>query len=105
MTKKNTTSKNGNERYVVVRSVNAGCFAGVLVSRNGDSVVLKDSRRLWYWAGASSLSQLAMDGTSKPQQCKFPCAVASHEILGVCEILDVTVAGRASIEGVPVWRS
>lgn len=100
-TKKETTTG----RYVIIRSAQAGCFAGELISRNGDTVVLKDSRRLWYWAGAASLSQLAVHGTSNPRGCKFPAAVPTHEILGVIEIIDATPSGRASIEGVPEWRS
>lgn len=44
-------------RYVIVRTYSAGVFAGNLVSRNGREVVLSDARRLWYWAGAASLSQ------------------------------------------------
>ena len=91
--------------YVIVRSLNAGCFAGELVGRDQNTVILQSSRRLWYWAGAASLSQLAMEGTSKPNECKFPPAVTRHEILGVCEILSVTDKARISIEGTPVWRS
>lgn len=94
-----------NGRYVIIRSRDAGCFAGELVSRNGDSVILKNSRRLWYWAGAASLSELAVSGTSNPKQCKFPEAIQNHEILGVIEIIDATSVGRASIEAVPVWRA
>ncbi len=94
-----------NGKYVIIRAKDAGCFAGELSERNGDTVILHNSRRLWYWAGASSLSQLAVEGTSKPKDCKFPVAVPNHEILGVIEILDVTPAARKSIEEVPVWRS
>jgi hypothetical protein len=94
-----------DNKYVIVRSEKAGCFAGELVSKDGDSVVLQSARRLWYWAGAASLSQLAMEGTSRPKECKFPPAVTREEILGVCEILDVTKGARISIEGTPVWRA
>lgn len=96
-------SKNG--RYVIIRAKEAGCFAGELADRYGDTVTLHNSRRLWYWAGAASLSQLAVSGTSKPDLCKFPDPVATHEVLGVIEILDVTPAARKSIEAVPIWRS
>lgn len=92
-------------KYVIIRARDAGCFAGELAERNGDTVILHNSRRLWYWAGASSLSQLAVAGTSKPKDCKFPVAVPVHEVLGVIEILDATPAARKSIEDVPVWRS
>lgn len=94
------------ERYVIIRSTNAGCFAGVLLTRNSEtSVTIARSRRLWYWSGAASLSQLAQEGTSKPKECKFPPHVDQQEIIGVIEILEVTEAARISIEGVPVWRN
>ena len=39
-------------KYVIVRSRDAGVLAGILVSKNGDEVKLKDARRIWYWSGA-----------------------------------------------------
>ena len=91
-------------KYVIVRTYSAGVFAGELESRNGQEVVLRNARRIWYWKGAASLSQLAMEGTSDPQGCKFPCEVDRVELLQAIEILDVTDAARAGIKGVPVWR-
>ncbi len=92
-----------DNRYVIVRTYSAGVFAGDLESKNGKEVVLRNARRLWYWAGANSLSQLAMEGVKKPQECKFPCAVDRIELTEAIEILDVTPEGRKSIEEVPPW--
>ena len=93
----------GDERYIIVRTYSAGVFAGVLESRVGQEVVLTNVRRLWYWAGAASLSELAVRGTSKPEQCKFPVAAPREELLQAIEILDVTPGARASIDAVPIW--
>lgn len=93
-----------NKKYMIVRTYSAGVFAGELESRNGQEVVMRNARRLWYWAGAASLSQLAMKGTNKPNDCKFPCSVDRVELLQAIEILDVTDAARKSIEEVPVWK-
>jgi hypothetical protein len=90
-------------KYVIVRTYSAGVFAGFLQSRSGKEVVLTNARRLWYWKGAASLSQLAMSGTSNPAGCKFPVAVNRVELLEAIEILDCTDAARQSIESVPVW--
>ena len=90
-------------KYVIVRTYSAGVFAGKLESRNGREVVLRNARRLWYWSGAASLSQLAMEGVKKPLECKFPCEVDRVELLEVIEILDCTETARISIAGVPVW--
>ena len=90
-------------KYVIVRTYSAGVFAGYLESRNGQEVVLKNARRLWYWSGANSLSDLAVNGVSKPEDCKFPCEVDRVELLQTIEILDVTEKAQKSIASVPVW--
>lgn len=94
-------------KYSIVRTYSAGVFLAKVVSRSkdGTQAKLKDSRRLWYWSGAASLSQLAVDGTSKPEQCKFPVAVAEQEVTGVIEIIPVTAKAKASIDGVKLWQA
>ena len=67
-------------------------------------VVLLNARRLWNWKGAASLSQLAMEGVTCPNECKFPCEVARVELLQAIEILDVTDAARENIARVPTWK-
>jgi len=91
------------QKYVIVRTYSAGVFAGYIESRNGQEVVMRNARRIWYWSGASSLSQLAEEGTKDPDNCKFPCEVDRVELLQVIEILDVTARAEVSIKGVKVW--
>jgi hypothetical protein len=90
--------------YYIVRTYSAGVFCGFIESRNGREVVMTNARRLWYWSGAASLSQLAVDGTSDPKNCKFPVAVPRVVLTEAIEILDVTEKAKASIEAVPVWQ-
>lgn len=90
--------------YKIVRTYSAGVFAGEIESRNGQEVVMKNARRLWYWDGAASLSQLAMEGVKKPKNCKFPCEVERVELLQVIEILDVTDEAMKNIKEVPIWK-
>ena len=90
--------------YVIARTKSAGVFAGYLKTRSGDEVVLVNARRIWYWDGAATLSQLSIDGTSKPGNCKFPEAVDKVLLLGVIEILYPTAKSQKSIEGVPIWK-
>ena len=91
--------------YVIIRTRSAGVFAGELFAKDGSEVTLKNARRLWYWSGAASLSQLAMEGVKNPGQCKFPCAVTEITLQEAIEIIPATTAARASIDGVPVWKS
>ena len=90
-------------KYVIVRTYSAGVFAGVLQSRDGKEVILHQARRLWYWDGAASLSQLAMEGVKAPQNCKFPVAVDQIVLTEAIEIIDATEVARKSIEGVKIW--
>lgn len=94
---------NQGMKYVIVRTYSAGVFAGFLKSRDGREVVLLDARRLWSWEGAASLSELAMKGTSNPDECKFPCTVDRVELLEVIEILDCSEKAKKSIDGVKEW--
>jgi len=91
--------------YVIVRSAEAGVFFGELGERNGTTVLMYSSRRLWYWSGAASLSELSVKGVKNPSDCKFPITVEDHEIFNVCEILQVTEEARKSINSVPVWSA
>jgi len=90
-------------KYVIVRTYSAGVFAGFLFRENGKEVVLKNSRRLWYWKGAASLSQLAVDGVSKPEECKFPIEMPENTLKEVIEIIPITEKAKKSIESVPIW--
>lgn len=92
-------------KYVIVRTYSAGVFAGYLHSREGKEVTLINARRLWMWEGAASLSQLAMEGTSKPDKCKFPCEVSSIILTEAIEIIDCTEKAKASIASVPIWSA
>lgn len=89
--------------YCMVRTYSAGVFAGYVESRDGKEAVLRNARRIWRWAGAASLSQLATDGTSKPNECKFPVAVDKVTLTEVIEIIPITSRAKESVEGVPVW--
>lgn len=89
--------------YKIVRTYSAGVFAGYIESRNGKEVIMRDVRRIWYWDGANSLSELATIGTCKPENCKFAIPVDKILVTEAIEILDVTPQAEKSIKGVKEW--
>lgn len=91
------------QQYVIIRTYSAGCFAGFLAVRVGKEVLLSQARRLWYWDGAATLSELAVNGTRKPKTCKFPVAVPEIILTEAIEIIPCSAAAQASIEAVPAW--
>ena len=92
-------------KHVLVRTNSAGVFAGVLKSRKGSEVILKNARRIYYWTGAATLSQLSQDGTSSPEKCKFPAAVPEVVLLGVIEIIPMSKKAVDSIASVKIWSN
>lgn len=92
------------DNYKIVRTFSAGVFAGEVIHHEGKEVTMINARRLWFWSGAASLSQLAMEGVKNPDRCKFPTEVTKVILTEVIEILDCTEKARLSIATVPIWE-
>lgn len=96
-------------KKVIIRSDRAGVFFGTLaeVEPCGDkyTVQLTQCRRLWFWSGAASLSQMAVEGVKKPGRCKFTMTVDSLVIMGVIEVLPCTENAIANLTTVSTWRN
>ena len=90
-------------KKVLIRGDRSGVFFGTLAAKDGQEVKLEKCRRLWYWDGAASISQLAVDGTTTPSNCKFTVTVDEIEILDAIEIIPCTDKAIESIESVGVW--
>lgn len=90
--------------YCIVRTYSAGVFAGYISKREGKEVELVKSRRIWYWEGANSLSELAMSGTANPNKCKFAIETEKTVVTEAIEIINCTEKARKSIQGVAEWK-
>lgn len=93
-----------NEKYYIVRGDRSGVFAGNIKERNGKEVLMTNVRRLWYWDGANSISQLAQEGTVNPRDCKFSVSVDELLVLDAIEIDTCTKQAEKSIKGVREWK-
>jgi len=90
-------------KYCIVRTYSAGVFAGYLKSREGKEGVVLNARRLHYWDGAASLSQLSQEGVTKPEKCRFPCEMPEVELSEIIEVIPCTEAARLNIAAVKIW--
>ena len=89
-----------NHAYVLIRSQNAGVHMGQLYERVGNVVTLVDARRIWYWKGAFTLSEMSQKGVANPDECKFSIAIPTITIFGVIEILPLSNNAKQSLYGV-----
>lgn len=98
-----------DDNMAIIRTASAGVFFGQKISGieklEKGIVELKNARRLWYWSGAASLSQLAVDGTSKPNDCKFPVAVHKILLTNVIEVIPCTEQAIKSLNSVKIWKA
>ena len=104
MTDKKDYTINREKPWYIIRCDQAGVFFAHVEERRGDEADLTDCRRLWYWDGAASLSQLAVEGTKAGYNCKFTITVPRMTVLGVIELIPCSEAAAASILGVPEWK-
>ena len=93
-----------DKQKYIVRGDRSGVFYAEVVKREGQEAELANVRRLWYWEGAASLSQLALEGVKRPRNCKFTVTVPSIIVTDVIELIPCSEAACASIDGVPVWK-
>ena len=91
-------------KYCVIRGRGFGVFAGTVEAVDDTCVLVKNARRLWYWDGAASISQIAMKGVTAPQNCKFSMAVESIMLRDYIEIIPTTEQAQKCIEEVKVWK-
>jgi len=100
----NNLYKDYIDNFVIIRTYSAGVFAGTLKQVENDKVELENAIRIWYWEGACSLSQLAMEGVKKPDECKFAVTVDKIWLSGVIEIIKTTKEAEENIKGVAPWK-
>ncbi len=92
-------------KYVIVRADIAGVFFGKIKEKNGQEVLMTEVRKLHYWDGAAAIEEIAMIGTTKPNQCRFTVTVPEMGITGVCQIIPCTEQAIKVIKEVEEWKA
>lgn len=74
---------------VIIRTYSAGVHYGILDGRQGAEVRLKDTRRIWYWNKAFTLSKIACDGLDTDSS-KLSVTIPEIILTEAIEIIPVT---------------
>lgn len=96
-----------NDKYCIIRTYSAGVWFGNIQKLDGTVAIVTNARRIWYWAGAASLSQLATEGTKTPNSCKFTVTITDEEgvyLPQVIEVLPCTKEAVENIKAVKEWK-
>jgi len=103
-TSKESLSKQFEGKVCMFRTDSAGVHFGTLVEKDRQECLLKNSRRIYSWAKACSLSQLAMEGDKDIENCKIAMIVDEIILDQVIEVIPMTNEAIKILLGAPVWK-
>lgn len=86
-------------KYVIARCYSAGVHAGTVDSVDGETVILKDSRRLWSWKAKDGVALSGVAQTGVQSGCKIDVANPEIYLTGVCELIPCSSVAKESIDG------
>lgn len=89
-------------KKVIIRTYSAGVHYGELVEKYRNEVILKNSRRLWYWKTNSgiSLSEVALFGLDNESKICTPLPTLWLEAI---EIIECSPQSIESIENIKTY--
>ena len=99
--------KINKEKFYIVRTYSAGVWFCQIREISGTEATIINARRLWYWSGAASLSQMAIEGVKYPDKCKFTMTITDDDgvfLTNVIEVLPCSEEAMKNINDVPVWK-
>lgn len=94
-------------KHVIIRSGQSGVHFGILESKKGDEVILKNSRRCWRWWAKKgiSLSALAVHGLDLTKdEIRITEELDHITVIGVCEIIPAQSACIRSFSEASVYE-
>jgi hypothetical protein len=91
-------------KMVMVRTYSAGVHFGILEEKAGMQVILKDSRRVFYWTSACSLSQLAIEGSKDIASCRIAMTVPQLLLDQAIEVIPMSQDSINILAGAEVWK-
>ena len=90
---------------VLIRSYASGVHFGTLEKEeftlSGKVVILSNCRRIHYWEGAASLSQVAVDGIAKG---RVAMSLPLIEVVNVIETIPLSDTATKNLEEQPIWK-
>jgi len=95
-------------RPVLIRSYAAGVHFGYLESQEhtlaGTLSKLINTRRVYSWQGAATLSQMALEGVKSPENCKFSVVLPENNIQNCIETIPLSEQAFDCLQNVPIWK-
>lgn len=92
-------------KYVIVRSDKAGVFFGILENKEGLELTLVNVRKIYYWSGANTVEDLAIQGVKNPNNCKITNIVEKLVLSSYDQIIPCSELAISNLKEVFVWKA
>lgn len=91
-------------KKIIARIERAGVFYGTLDHIDNDIVRMTDTRRIYYWTGALSVTDMAANGLTGG---KISAPVSKVEFMTgkIVELNECSAEASRSIESIKVWKN
>jgi hypothetical protein len=90
-------------KKVIIRTYSAGVHYGILNKVDNDTVELLKARRIHYWNGANSLTDIALGGISDKVNSRITKKLPSIILQNVIEIIECTEVAIKDLDNFPEW--
>lgn len=90
-------------KKVIVRTYAAGVFYCIIKQMEGDVALTDECRRIWYWDGATELSDLSLNGIKNLEGSKISPATTNHLIFQIVEIFECSSICTKQLDKAKDW--
>jgi hypothetical protein len=93
-------------QFYIIRADKAGVFMAKIENIENGAALCNSVRRLYYWEGALDVTQIAANGVTRPQSCKFSVQMGEEDkstIFNLIEFHPASEKAIASIQSVKEW--
>ena len=91
-------------KTVIARIDRAGVFMGTLSHIDNDIIRLTDVRRIYYWRGALSVTDMAANGIASGKVTK-PCEIVEFNRSALVELNQCSEAAINRIKAIDAWEA
>jgi hypothetical protein len=90
-------------KYAIIRSYTSGVHFGKIKQIEHEVVALTEARRIHYWDGANSCTDIAIGGILNKKDSRVAAALDEHLIQGVNEVIPCSDKAIECLKSFPIW--
>lgn len=92
-------------KKIIARIDRAGVFHGTLLAKDEETTTMTDVRRIYYWQGPLSVTDMSVTGVKAGSKVTLPARCVEFETAKVVELIECTAKASESIENIEPWKA